>query len=262
MFRRRRGGQDDELVDGLDESSDAEASTSSAADVLPAPKVRPTGPWDIEDLPADGLNRLDLGGLQVPVPDGVELRVDLDENQTIVAATFVHGEDVMQVGAFAAPRSEGIWSEIRDDIATALREQGGSCGDAEGPLGPELHARIPTDQPGVFAPARFIGVDGPRWFLRGLVTGPATAQGTIDPVLAEVFSGIAVVRGSEAMAPRDPIPLRLPRDAAEHLAAGGADGVPFDAEADGVEAPDGAEPERERPTLSMPERGPEITETR
>ncbi|HVU74733.1 MAG TPA: DUF3710 domain-containing protein [Mycobacteriales bacterium] len=258
MFRRRRGGDDDpeEVFDDTEATAEA-AGDGGAGDVLPKPKERPTGPWDIDDLPADGANRLDLGGLQVPVPEGVELRVDLDENQTIVAATFVHGEDVMQVGAFAAPRSEGIWDEVREDIAGALREQGGTSGDVEGPLGTELHARIPTDQPGVFAPARFIGVDGPRWFLRALVTGPATAQGTVDPVLADVFRGIAVVRGPDAMAPRDPIPLRLPKDAADQLADGAGEGIPFDAE-----APEEPDTEPERPTLTMPERGPEITETR
>jgi hypothetical protein len=252
VFRRRRAAQDDELLEDAEETA-APTPAGGATDVLPAPKPRPSGPWDVEDVPDDGLNRLDLGGLQVPVPEGVELRVDLDENQQIVAATFVHGQDVMQVGAFAAPRTEGIWDEVREDIATALREQGGSSGEAQGPFGTELHARIPTDQPGVFAPARFVGVDGPRWFLRALVTGPATAQGEADPVLAEVFTGIAVVRGSEAMAPRDPIPLRLPRDAAEQLAANGGEGLPF-ATAD--------DEEPERPTLTMPERGPEITETR
>jgi hypothetical protein len=249
MFRRRRGADEDLEVespvqDGVD---GADADRSGVVDVLPAPKQRPAGPWDVEDLPADETNRVDLGGIQVPVPEGVELRVDVDDNQNIVAATFVHGEDVMQVGAFAAPRSEGIWDDVRADIAAALVEQGGSSGDADGPLGTELHARIPTEQPGVFAPARFVGVDGPRWFLRALVTGPATARGEVDPVLLEVFTGIAVVRGGDAMAPRDPLPLRLPREAAEQLG-----GEP--------EQTDEAEPER--PVLTMPERGPEITETR
>ena len=252
MFRRRRAAEDELPEDGELREEEVD-TTAGAADVLPAPKTRPTGPWDVDDLPEDGRNRLDLGGIHVPVPEGVELRVDLDENQTIVAATFVHDQDVMQVGAFAAPRSEGIWPEVREEIASALREQGGSSAEAEGPLGTELHARIPTDQPGVFAPARFVGVDGPRWFLRALVTGPATAQGQIDPVLAEVFTGIAVVRGADAMAPRDPIPLRLPKDAAEQLAGG--EGLPFEADA-------AEEDEAERPVLTMPERGPEITETR
>jgi hypothetical protein len=58
---------------------------------------------------------------------------------------------------------------------------------------------------------RFIGVDGPRWFLRALLAGtpadPARAQRYED-----VLRNVVVVRGSEALPVRDAVPLRLPKD--------------------------------------------------
>ena len=66
--------------------------------------------------------------------------------------------------------------------------------------------------------ARFIGVDGPRWFLRGLLTGPAATDTLQAKRLEELFRGIVVVRGGDAMAPRNALPLHLPREAVEQMA--------------------------------------------
>jgi hypothetical protein len=186
--------------------------------------------------------RVDIGALHVPVGDGLEMRLDV-QDQVVVAATLVDGHSALQVHAFAAPRSSGIWAEVRREIAESLRQSGGSAEETTGPFGPELHARIPTDVPGqgrVLQSARFLGVDGPRWFLRGLLTGPASTDAVQARRLEDAFRGIVVDRGGEAMAPRDMLPLRLPR------------------EATAMEHEDG----ESRPTLDMLERGPEITETR
>ena len=43
---------------------------------------------------------------------------------------------------FAAPRSSGIWTEVREEIAGSLRESGGEAQEDTGPFGPELHARL------------------------------------------------------------------------------------------------------------------------
>jgi hypothetical protein len=68
-------------------------------------------------------------------------------------------------------------------------------------------------------PVRFVGVDGPRWFLRGMLAGaPAQDDAQAKPFL-DTFRGVVVVRGSEPLPVRDPVPLRLPRDAAEQVAA-------------------------------------------
>jgi hypothetical protein len=177
----------------------------------------------------------------------VELRVDVQDN-VVVNATLVHGPNAIQIQAFAAPKTTGIWLDVRDEIAQSIKEGGGSAELADGPFGPELHVRVAAPPPSEGGPPhgtgpqplRFIGVDGPRWFLRGLLSGPAATDPNQARRLIDLFRGTVVHRGSDAMAPRDLLPLRLPKEAMQQQAP--------------------AEPGR--PTLETLERGPEITETR
>ena len=116
----------------------------------------------------------------------------------------------MQLGVFAAPRIEGIWDEVREEIATSMREQRGKPADrADGAFGTELTGTLPAD--GGRMPVRFIGVDGPRWFLRAMLVG-----GPADPGQAEAFEevlrNVIVVRGNEPLPVREPVPLTLPKD--------------------------------------------------
>jgi hypothetical protein len=240
VFRRRKN----------QESADAEEAVEVPEAEAPEaePELsRPQGPWDEADAPEDEVNRIDLGGLRVPVPPETEVRVDVSPEGEVVAATLVLGATAMQVNAFAAPRRTGIWGEVRDEIAATLRESGGQAADAGGPYGTELHAHVPAEAPGGgvgLAPARFVGVDGPRWFLRALITGPgATDPGQAEPLML-ALKDVVVVRGGEAMAVRDPLPLRLPKEVTAAAAASAGD-------------------DDDEPTpLPPPERGPEITEVR
>ena len=253
MFRRRRRDEPDDVDttvdfdetdddDIEDVGDDADVAGAEIDEVLAAAVPgRPQGPWDADDAPDDDRARLDLGAIHLPVPDGMEVRVDVQDN-VVVAATVVSSNSALQLHAFAAPRSSGIWTDVRREIAESLRSSGGQADEVEGPFGAELRARIPADTPGqgpTLQPARFIGVDGPRWFLRGLLTGPAATDPMQATGLEAVFRDTVVVRGPEAMAPRDVLPLRLPRDAVEQA----------------PETP-------ARPTLEHLARGPEITETR
>ena len=193
-----------------------------------------SGPWDVADAPSDGLARIDLGSLRLPALPGMDLRVELNAQQKVIGATLRAGESLLQVSAFAAPRAAGIWDSVRADLATSASGQGGSLREVEGPFGPELAGTImatPAPQPGqteppkpVRRPARFLGVDGPRWFLRGMLSGPAAAESdetALAPeaeALEQAFRGIVVVRGAEPMPVREQLPLTLPPQAAEQLA--------------------------------------------
>jgi hypothetical protein len=230
VFRRRRETEEPDQVDPeeLDELFDQPYAVQVAG--------RPQGPWDSHDVPKDDQTaRVDLGGVLVPIPDGMEVRVEVQDDVP-VAATLVDGASQLQIHAFAAPKSSGLWADVRAEIMQSLKEAGGSAEDTDGRFGPELRARIP-DERGT-QPARFLGVDGPRWFLRGLLTGPGSTDPAQAGRLEGAFGDIVVQRGTDAMAPRDMLPLHLPREAREMPAAEAA-------------------PDR---TLQLPERGPEITE--
>ncbi len=135
-----------------------------------------TGPYDERDAPDDEVARVDLGALRIPVDDGYDVRVDLNEAQQVISATLATPEGTMQLGVFAAPRNEGIWDEVRAEIAESLNAQRkGSASEVEGPFGTELHGTLPGDNGKGTVPVRFVGVDGPRWFLRGAARRPLAA---------------------------------------------------------------------------------------
>lgn len=169
-----------------------------------------TGPWDERDAPEDDVPRADLGSLQVPVAAGLDLQVEISEqDQQVIAATLGSAAGTMQLMLFAAPRNEGIWDDVRAEIAESLNQQRGKAAERDGAFGTELTGTI-TGQGGRM-PVRFIGIDGPRWLLRATLLGPAA-----DPERAEVFEEalrqVVVVRGTEPLPVRDPVPLTLPKD--------------------------------------------------
>jgi hypothetical protein len=172
-----------------------------------------TGPYDERDVPDDDVVRIDLGALRVPVADGYDLRVDLNEVQQVISATLAAPEGTMQLGVFAAPRNEGIWDEVRAEIADSLNAQrAGSAREAQGPFGTELQGSLPAENGKGTVPVRFIGVDGPRWFLRALIAGPVAADAAQAERFEEAFRRCVVVRGSDPLPVRDPVPLQLPPD--------------------------------------------------
>lgn len=170
-----------------------------------------TGPFDERDAPADDLARVDLGALKIPVGDDFDIRVDLNETQQVIAATLASADGTMQLGVFAAPRNEGIWDEVRVEIAESLNSQRkSSAAEADGPFGTELRGTVPEDSGRGTVPVRFIGVDGPRWFLRAMLAGPAAADTGKAAVFEDALRGVVVVRGTEPLPVREPVPLQLP----------------------------------------------------
>ncbi len=199
-----------------------------------------TGPWDERDAPTDDIARADLGALLIPVGAGLDLQVEVNEAQEIVSATLGSRAGTMQIGLFAAPRNEGIWDEVRAEIHESLTQQRAKPVEREGgSFGTELTAVLPA-QGGARTPVRFIGVDGPRWFLRAMLAGQAADPGHAE-VFEEAFRQIVVVRGNTPLPVREPVPLSLPKDALEQAGDGsdttdgatddGTDGATDDASA-------------------------------
>jgi hypothetical protein len=204
----------------------------------------PTGPWDsASDYPP--AERIDFGSVLVPVREGFDVQVAMSVEQGIMVAV-VHGDSSLQLQPFAAPRSNGLWNEVRPEIAEEVAKAGGLSREQDGPFGPELLARVspqpPSEPPLPPQPLRFLGVDGPRWFLRGLISGPAAMDSTLARPLEEIFADIVVVRGDHAVPPRNPLDIRLPDEARQAL--------------------EGQLAAQDADLLNPFERGPEITETR
>lgn len=175
-----------------------------------------SGPYDAADLPeGDDVNRVDLGVLRVPIRSGVEMRVEVDQAGRALSCTLRDGTSLMQLGAFAAPRSSGIWSDVRTEIRREIAKTGGSAEEVEGPFGPELSALVVADTGR--RPTRYLGVDGPRWFLRAVFTGPAASEAGASSAFEAMLRDVVVDRGSEPKPVREPIPLTLPKELAEQI---------------------------------------------
>jgi hypothetical protein len=156
---------------------------------------------------------IDLGGVKVLPREGLHLRLEVEEeSQRVVAVSLDYAGSTLQVQPFASPRSSGLWHEIRGQIREQLEAQGGRVTDRDGALGPELLAEVPVagGAPGEARIARFIGVDGPRWFLRGVISGEGAVSPEAAAAVEDLFRSIVVVRGSAPMPPRDLIPLKMP----------------------------------------------------
>jgi hypothetical protein len=249
VFRRRRSADaSQEWQDDPDyEDEPAEEEESGPAE----PPRAEGGPWDAAE-PHPQRERVDLGSLRVPVGPEHEIQLVMAE-QHGAWVTVKHGESEMQIQAFAAARNSALWDDVRAEIEAEVRGAGGGSEESDGSFGVELMAHVPAE-PGQPASGlrlvRFVGIDGPRWFVRGLFTGPATAGGEAAALLEEVLRDIVVVRGEHPVPPRDILELRLPPEAQqafeEHQAA----------------QAEQAEQSKFRPDLNPFERGPEFTETR
>ncbi len=241
IFSRRRRGEE---VTGHGAS---EAPTGEDVPAAVPPEGRDGaghGPWDVDEVAGEvaQVERMDVGSLQVPLRPGMQVRMEMDKTSSrVIAVNLGLDGSALQVQAFAAPRTSGIWEELRAEIGASVTRQGGTAEEVAGPFGRELLARLPVRAPDGrtgHRPARFLGIDGPRWFVRGVMTG----RGAVDPEAAadleHVLADVVVVRGSEPRAPRDLLALHAPGSTTA-----------------AAPSPASAEPDLLR-------RGPEITEVR
>ncbi|AZU01017.1 DUF3710 domain-containing protein [Brevibacterium linens] len=237
---------DDVDIDAAESDDEATESDDIDEEEAPLEKSAPfdrsdKGPFDIsEEYPEH--DRLDLGALKVPVVDGMQVRLDTDDDsQRVLAVTLIHDGGGIQLQAFATPRSEGLWNTVRSQLAESVTKQGGESTELHTSLGKELAIEVPakteSGRPGKRA-MRFAGIDGPRWFVRAVFSGKAVTDDEVRAELSALFRGVVVDRGQEAMAPRELIALTAPQ------------------------VDQSKTEEKDEDELNPFERGPEITEVR
>lgn len=228
--KKEQAAETDELQAAAESTDSADTASADAA-------RRVTGPFDVSEISSrDGY--IDLGALLIAPSEGLQLRLEVEEaTQRVVAVTMDLNGSSLQLQAFAAPKTEGLWDEIREQIGQSVGSQGGQVDEVEGVFGTELVAKLPAGAPDGsqgYRVARFVGVDGPRWFLRGVLGGAAAMEREAAAPLEALFRQIVVIRGDSPMPPRDLLQLHLPKDAS-------------------------VTPPPAVPEFKGPERGPEIT---
>ncbi|MEV6877333.1 DUF3710 domain-containing protein [Amycolatopsis sp. NPDC051128] len=196
-----------EAADTIEDGEYDEYDDSELSDVS-------DGPYDVTDFEDDGVPRIDLGSVKVPVPDGSQVQVEMDpETGGVRAVHVVTEQGQITVSAYAAPRSGGLWREVSAELAEQLRADGAKVNLGRGKWGLEISAIVGD------VALRFVGVDRPRWMLRGVIAGPQSeAAGAVD-VLREIVRRTIVDRGDAPMPVRTPLTITLPDAVAEHIAA-------------------------------------------
>lgn len=170
------------------------------------------GPYDDADAPDDDVPRIDLGSVKVPVPDGAQVQVELDQATGNVRAVHVvtqYGQ--VTISAYAAPKTAELWPEVSDELAEQLRSDGGTVRRSTGEWGRELAVRLGD------AALHFVGVDGPRWMLRGVIAGPQQVAENAPDMLRDLVRDTIVVRGDGPLPVRTPLQITLPEAVAQHI---------------------------------------------
>ena len=166
------------------------------------------GPYDASEVPST-LGYISFGSILMPTIEGVQVRVEVDEaTNSIVAVSFEHEGSVLQVSAFASSKSEEIWPEVYGQLIETISSSGGNVVETIGGLGKQLDTKLVT--PEGTREIRFIGFDGPRWFLRGAITGPALEDQNAAVNMEDIFKSLVIDRGSSPLPPREPLPLKVP----------------------------------------------------
>lgn len=198
-WRRQRRSQDDEV---------APVDT----DEVPDEDVESFGPYDAsESENAREIERLDLGSVRFPVPDGSQLQVEVDPSGPVRAVHLITEVGRLTVGAYAAPKSSRLWPEVSRELSEQLHKDGARVFREEGEWGPELVADSSNTV------LRFAGVDGPRWMLRGVAASPAEQSEACTKLLYSLLDETIVVRGEDPLPVRTPLPIVLPDAIAKHI---------------------------------------------
>lgn len=187
---------------------------SAAVDAADLPAL--SGPRDFRGLESKK-GYLDFGALLIPAAKNQQVRLDIDQKtKRVVALTIMVEEATIQVQPFSAPKSGGTWNEVLQQIEESVIKQNGKVKQVDGRFGKELAARVPTtlkDGRKGWRVARFIGFEGPRWFLRGVVGGRGAIDASAARAVEELFSKIVVVRGDDPLPPRELLRLQPPEGA-------------------------------------------------
>jgi hypothetical protein len=204
-------------------ATQAAEAVEKAADATDAgtedgPDPRADGPWDAsERTDDDEEQRIDLGSLSVPARTDVQVQLQVDEASGEVSSVLLMAEDgAMELRAYAAPRNEDIWDDVRTQMAAEAKRRGGDSREVQGPYGTALQVVVPIVTPDgqqASQQSAVLGIAGPRWLLRASMYGRPAREWRTDGLLESLLKEVVVDRGGQPMTPGESLPLRLPAGA-------------------------------------------------
>ena len=105
------------MTEQIDDGPPDASTDGPEKDAKSAPADREqSGPFDEAEARAVR-PYIDLGAIKILPREGLNLRLEVEEQtKRIVAVGLDYAGSTLQVQAFAAPRSTGLWNETRDQI--------------------------------------------------------------------------------------------------------------------------------------------------
>lgn len=219
------------------------------------------GPFDIDDFDdpsVAAVARLDLGSVLIPMPEGGQVQVELNNTGAPSAIWVVTPNGRFTIAAYAAPKSAGLWREVASELADSLRKDTAKVSIEDGPWGREV-VGVGAENAGV---VRFIGVDGYRWMIRCVVSGP---HDRIDALVGQARDALAdtvVRRGDTPMPVRSPLPIQLPEPMAAQLRAATEQAAAQQAQASGQPQPQQQPPQQQQPAARRATQGSAMQQLR
>ena len=163
--------------------------------------------FDFSDF-AEGI--LNLGSIQLPLPKGSQVQVELGEQGPRMLHVVTEFGRVTPV-AFAAPNSGGMWEESSDEIIEGMQGEGMPATFEEGPWGREVVGR------GDNGVIRIVGVEGPRWLYRVTLAAPHGKEDQLAELAHEIIARSFIYRGSSPVLAGNSLPVELPAQLAAQL---------------------------------------------
>ena len=167
------------------------------------------GPFDSSEIDlAAGF--LDFGAIRFSPRADVGIKLEVEEaTGRVVALTLELGDSILQVSVFAAAKHEGIWLDVISQLSESIMSSGGAVTETHSQVGFGIHAEV-MQPDGSLRKMRFIGTDGPRWFIRGSITGAAATNDVAFAEIEELFRSLVVHRGDSPMPPKEPLEIVVP----------------------------------------------------
>jgi hypothetical protein len=207
-FGKRKNVQDDQ-AGGVPEPGDVAESA-----------IDDDGPFDVEefdDATVVTVGRHDLGSVLIPENEGAELAIEVNQQGVPTMVWMVTPNGRYNITAYAAPKTGNLWREVVTEIAESLRNDSAQVSVEDGPWGREV-VGVMTNGPEPVV-MRFVGVDGPRWMVRGAAIGTPESAAAIAADVRSALADTVVRRGDTPQPVRAMLNLQLSESLVARLRA-------------------------------------------
>ena len=159
----------DSSAEDSEKSADSDAESQNDAE-----RTVQRGPWDINDENVIEFEdtHLQLGSIYLPFMKDIKIFVKKEKDVEFLSGiTISFRTSSLEIEPFAAPRSSGLWDKHRENLIASNP----GAEETEGTFGKEVILPVSIEGGKTFK-TRIVAVDGPRWMLRGIFTGPAASE--------------------------------------------------------------------------------------